>query len=184
MYFEKGGEENTERALQIAKNEVLKRKISYVIVASTSGKTGKLAAELFKNTGINLIVITHNTGFKTNGVQELSDEIKKEIESYGAVVYTGTMVLRGIGSAIHKSVGYSDEQIVADVFRMIGQGIKVCVEMAAMTCDAGLVPLEDIITIAGTHRGADTVCVIKPAPSNHFFDIKVREILCKPVDWQ
>lgn len=183
MYFKKAGEENTESALLIARDTAVKRGIKYVVVASTRGNTGKLAAELFRDTDIKLIVVTHNTGFKTDGVQSVSDEMRREIESYGAVVYTATMVLRGIGSAIRKSMGYSDEQIVADTFRMIGQGIKVCIEIAAMTSDAGLVPPEDIITVAGTHSGADTVCVVKPASSNHFFDIKLREILAKPIDW-
>ncbi len=183
MYFKESGEKNTEKTLEIAKEEALKRGIRYVVVASTRGNTGKLAAELFRDTGIKLIVVTHNTGFKEHGVQELTDEAKKEIESIGGIVHTGTMVLRGIGSSLRKNLGYSEEQIVADTLRIICQGMKVCVEMAAMTCDAGLVPPGDIITIAGTGRGADTACIVKASPSNRFFNIKVREILCKPIDW-
>jgi hypothetical protein len=38
MYFEKAGKENTRKTLQIAKEEALKRGISYIVVASTFGE--------------------------------------------------------------------------------------------------------------------------------------------------
>jgi len=43
-----------------------------------------------------------------------------------------------------------------------------------------LIPCEDIIAVAGTVQGADTVLVIGANPSNRFFDIKVKEVLAKP----
>jgi len=50
-----------------------------------------------------------------------------------------------------------------------------------MAADGGLVPTdEDAISIAGTGRGADTAVVLKPVNSHNFFDLKIREILCKP----
>ena len=50
-----------------------------------------------------------------------------------------------------------------------------------MAADAGLVRTdEDIIAIAGSGRGADTAVVMRPANAHDFFDLKVREILCKP----
>jgi hypothetical protein len=66
---------------------------------------------------------------------------------------------------------------------MLGQGIKVCVEIAAMACDAGLAPPGDVIAVAGTGQGADTACLIKGDSSNRFFQIKVREILAKPKEF-
>jgi hypothetical protein len=52
-----------------------------------------------------------------------------------------------------------------------------------MASDAGLIPPGDIIAIAGTQKGADTAAIIKADASNRFFDIKVREILAKPVEF-
>ena len=53
--------------------------------------------------------------------------------------------------------------------------------MIMMAADAGLVPEgEDIVTVAGTGRGADTVSVIRAAASKRFLDLKVLEILAKP----
>jgi hypothetical protein len=183
MYFAKPGKLNTEVTLKKAKEVASKREINYIIVASTSGYTGVLAAELFKDDPVEIVVVTHNTGFKETGAQEFDDGARKKIESLGGKVYTGTMVLRGLGTAIRGRGGYSYEQIVADTLRIMGPGIKVCVEIAAMASDAGLIPLGDVIAIAGTERGADTAVILKADSSNHFFQIKVREILAKPADF-
>ena len=53
MYFEKAGKENTQKTLQIAKKEALKRGISHIVVASTFGDTALAAAEMLKGTGVN-----------------------------------------------------------------------------------------------------------------------------------
>lgn len=183
MYFEKPGKENTEEALRIAKEEAIKRNIKYIVLASTTGETGVKMAEILKNTEIKLVVITHNTGFAKEGENELILENRKKIEEYGGIVYTGTMVLRNLGAAIRGKFQYSEQEIVNATLRMFSQGIKVCVEIVAMAADAGLIGFEDVIAVAGTGKGADTVCLIKANSSNRFFDIKIREILAKPRDF-
>lgn len=183
MYFENAGKENTQRTLQIAKEEAIKRGIKHIIVASTFGDTGLAAAEILKGTGINLIVVTHNTGFREEGLQTFSSETKKRIEGLGGKVHTGTMVLRGLGTALKDRGGISQEQVVADTLRIFGQGTKVVIEITAMSADAGLIPFSDIIAVAGTGRGADTAAVIKANSSNKLFEIKLREYLVKPKDF-
>ena len=69
MYFQKAGIENTGETLQIAKQEALKRGIRFILVASTGGDTGLQAARIFHQTAVQVIVVTHNTGFKEPGVQ-------------------------------------------------------------------------------------------------------------------
>jgi len=114
-------------------------------------------------------------------IEDLSDEQKRKIEKKGGKVYTGTMVLRGLGAAIRsKTGGYSHEQLIADTLRMFGQGTKVCVEIVAMASDAGLIPSQEVIAVAGTGRGADTAVLIQANSSNYFFDIKILEYLVKP----
>ena len=176
----KAGSENTDEILMISRKEAINRGISHIVLASTYGDTALKAIDIIKDEKIKLIIVTHNTGFSKEGVQQFSLEIKKKIEDLGGIVYTGTMVLRGIGKAIKLNMGYSQEEIVANTLRMFGQGIKVCVEIVAMAADAGLIPFDDVIAIAGTERGADTLSIIKANSSNHFFDIKIREIIKKP----
>ncbi|MBU1261438.1 hypothetical protein KKH65_04035 [bacterium] len=180
MYFERSGEENTEATLKIAKEAAIAKGIKHIIVATTTGKTGLIAAEMLKGSGINLIVVTHNTGFKENGIQEINLEMKEKIEAQGAKVLTCPMVLRALGAAIREKTGYSQEQIVADTLRIFGQGTKVALEITAMASDCGLIPPIEVIAVAGTAKGADTACVIKPASSNNFFKMWVSEILAKP----
>ncbi|MFH1928052.1 MAG: hypothetical protein ABIK79_07760 [Chloroflexota bacterium] len=53
--------------------------------------------------------------------------------------------------------------------------------MAPMAADAGLIRTdEEVIAIAGTGRGADTAVVLQPAHAQDFFNLRVKEIICKP----
>jgi len=184
LYFEKPGPKNTDETLELARSEAAARGIGHVLVASTYGDTGVKAAALFAGGPARVIVVTHNAGFKQEGVCELDPAKAEEIRKNGALILTGTMVTRGLGCAIRERCGnYSEEVIVADTLRIIGQGVKVCVEMAAMACDAGLIPAGDVIAVAGTGRGADTCLLVKANSSNKFFDIRVKEIIAKPLAW-
>jgi len=50
-----------------------------------------------------------------------------------------------------------------------------------MAADAGLARTdEEVIAIGGTDHGADTAIVVTPVNTHHFFNLRVREILCKP----
>ena len=181
MMFEKAGPGNTDETLDRAFKYATENRISTIVVASTAGDTGASAAKIGKTLGIQVIVVTHNFGFSSPGKQELTDSNRTAITEAGGVIYTGTLVLRGLGSAVRKKFGGSDEETVAAVLRLFGQGMKVCVEMAAMVMDAGLIPAEhDVVCVAGTAKGADTAALIHPAPSNLLFDLKVREIIVKP----
>jgi hypothetical protein len=183
MYFEKSGKENTLKTLQIAKEEALKRGIGHMVVASTYGDTALIAAGVLKDTGIKLVVVTHNTGIREPNLQTFDQGTRKKIEDMGGKVHTGTMVLRGLGTALKERGNPSYEQMVADTLRIFGQGTKVVVEIVAMSADAGLIPFSDVIAVAGTGRGADTAAIIKANSSNKFFDIKLREYLVKPRDF-
>ncbi len=183
VYFNRPGPENTEACLEIALKALKERGLKNIVVASTFGDTGLKFAKALKEEGVNLVIVTHNCGFREPGTIEMKDEVRRELEALGAKVYTGTMVFRGIGSAIRSTFNYSEEALIAQTLRIFGQGLKVCVEIAVMACDAGLIPPEDVLSVAGTAKGADTVALIKAMPSNMFFNLKVREILAKPRDW-
>ncbi len=181
--FPKAGRINTAACLELAVTELQKANISTMVVASTYGDTGLKAAELLSGKGVNLVVVTHNYGFKEPAHIEMTQETRQRLEKMGAKVFTGTMPFRNIGTAIRQGLGYSQQDLIANTLRILGQGIKVCVEIAMMAADAGHVGTEDIVTVAGTGRGADTAAIIKPAPSNALFDLKIRKIIAKPWDW-
>jgi hypothetical protein len=181
--FKQPGHKNTEQALSILQDGVKQYGVRQVVVASTYGDTGLATAKIFNGTDVKVVVVTHNAGFKEQGKIEMSSGTRKEIESLGARVYTGTMPFRNIGTSIREKQGYSQQDLIANTLRLLGQGIKVCVEIVLMASDAGLIAPDDILAVAGTARGADTVALISPASSNKLFDLKIRNILVKPVDW-
>ena len=177
------GRINTKSCLEAAAAGLKQTGISTLIVASTFGDTALKAAEILSDMDARLVVITHNYGFKKPAHLEMTPETRKRLENMGAVVHTGTMPFRNIGTAIRQTLGCSQQELIADTLRLMGQGIKVCVEIAMMASDAGLVGTEDVIAVAGTGRGADTAAIIRPASSNRLFDLKIRVILAKPFDW-
>jgi hypothetical protein len=180
VYFETGGPENTERTLQLAKERQNELALEKVLVATTSGSTGALAADVFG--GDNLIVVTHSTGFREPGIQELQDEHRQSMEKLGVTILTCQHAFGGVGRAVRKKFGtYEMEEIVAHTLRTVCQGFKVCEEMALMAADAGLAdPSRPCLTIAGTNRGADTAIVLRPAHAQDYFDLRVLEIVCMP----
>ena len=72
-------------------------------------------------------------------------------------------------------------EVIADTLRIFGQGMKVVCEIVVMAADSGMIRTdEDVIAIAGTGRGADTAVVLRPVNCHSFFDLRIKEILCKP----
>jgi hypothetical protein len=124
-------------------------------------------------------------GFEVPNEQRLPEETRKRIEQMGASVVTATHALGGAGRAVRiKFNTMQSDEIMAHTLRILGQGVKVGCEIAAMAADAGLVRTDrEVITIAGTGEGADTAMVVQPSNVHTFFDTRIREILCKPRAW-
>lgn len=183
LYFEKAGEENTDALLKYAKEYVEKESIRDIVVASTTGKTGVKAAKTFRNR--NVVVVTHNFGFKEPGKTELQEEHKREILATGAKMFTGIHALSSAERAVRKDFGTIQLlELMANVLRRLGEGTKVCVEITMMAADAGLIPAgKDVVAIAGTGRGADTALLIRPANAARFFELKIKEVIAKPIEF-
>lgn len=183
LYFAKPGPDNTRPTLERAAERAAQLEIRSVVVASTTGRTGMMAAELFR--GRNLVVVTHSMGFVRPDVQEMSAESRRALEKAGARVLTAQHALGGVGRAVRKKLGtYEVDEIMAFTLRILGQGSKVAVECAVMAADAGLVSTQEpCISIGGTDGGADTALVLRPANAQSFFDLRVMEFLAKPREW-
>ena len=180
VYFDKPGSENTEAVLRIAIQRAEELGIETIVVASTTGDTAVKAMDALGR--FKVIAVSHVTGFQGPDIQEFTEENKKIVESKGGVILTTAHAFGGISRAMrNKHNMYLLGEIIADTLRIFGEGMKVTCEITLMVADAGLVRTdEEVIAIAGTGRGADTAIVLKPVNTHHFFDLKVREILCKP----
>jgi len=180
VYFDKPGTENTEEVLKIAKKRAAELGIKTIVVATTIGNTAVRAAAVFK--GMKVVAVTHSNGFKGANTQEFTEENRKKFTAKGGIVLTATHLFSGVNGAMRKKFNMHETgAIMADTLRLMGQGMKVVVEISVMAADAGLVNVdEDVIVIAGSGRGADYAVVLTPVYSNDLFDLKIKEILCKP----
>jgi hypothetical protein len=180
IYFTEAANQNTDALLDFVKKYVDKEGINDLVVASTSGETGAKASRIFKER--NLVVVAHCFGFREAGKTELIEEHRKEILANGAKIFTGVHALSSVERAVRRSFGTIEPlELIASVLKLMGEGTKVCVEIALMAADAGLISVDsDIVAIAGTGRGADTALRIKPANAARFFDLKIKEIIAKP----
>ena len=195
IIFEKPGKEHTEETLRVALDAAKERGIDTVVVSTTTGTTGEKAVEVFKGSGIKLVFVTHQSGYRGSGIQLVPAETKKKLEKTGTVV-TCTDVLTGgvdvgvsrqrpeVSEPQHGSLPFIVPPVnvlVANTLRLFSQGVKVCAEVAMMAADCGAVQVgKPVICVAGSHAGADTAMVISPAESNRMRDLKLHEILVKP----
>ncbi len=181
VYFDSPGKENTENVLMLAKRRFEEGDISKVVVASATGETAVKALNFFP--AEKLVVVTYHAGFEEPGAVELKEENREILEKNGVKILMASHILSGIERSLSSRFGgiYPVEIIAETLRSLFGHGLKTCVEISVMCCDAGLVtPFEDIIAIAGTGDGADTACVVKPANMNRFFSLKIKEIICIP----
>lgn len=180
VYFEKTGPENSEAVLSIVKQRAEELGIKTVLIASTTGSVAVKAVEVLK--GLRVIFVSHSTGFGEPNVQRFTEENRKIVESKGGIILTATHVFAGISRALrNKTNTVAIGDLVAETLRIFGHGTKVACEISMMAVDAGLVRTdENIISVGGTGDGSDTALVLSPVTSQNFFNLKIKEILCKP----
>ncbi len=171
-YFESGGSGHTDEVLRLALERFRAGGIEKIVVASTYGDTALKAAEVFKGTDVHLII-----------VGELLEEGKfpeikicNQLEAQGHKVIWGTHL--GEMSAVTQN---KSAALIANAFYRLSQGFKVACEIVLMSASQGyLHDGEKVLSIAGTHRGADTAIVANAASFSNFQKFDVHEILCKP----
>ena len=188
VYFDKPGVGNTDDVLVLARQRATELGIKTIIVASTSGKTAVKAMDALK--GLRVVVVTHCAGFLEPDTQEFTEENRKIVESQGGILLTTAHAFGNISRACRQSeipqarTTYVVGDLIASTLKVFSQGTKVACEIAVMAADAGLVRTdEEVIALAGTGgegRGADTAIVVQPANAHRFFDLRVKEIICKP----
>jgi len=181
LYFNKPGGKNTKPVLEAVARRAKELSIRKVLIATIRGRTAFEALKILPP-DVKIIAVTHVTGYAKPDTQELTEENRKTLESHGVVVLTCQHAFGGVGRAVrNKLATYQIDEIMAYTLRIFGQGTKVAVELALMAVDAGLVRTdEDVISTGGTATGLDSALVIKPANSARFFDLKVKEVICKP----
>ena len=182
MYFDQAGRENTEQTLKLAYERGKDLGLNEVVLATSTGDTAYKAIEIFSE--FKVVAVTYHGGFRKPFENVMKADVRKNLESKGVIVHAATHALSGVERSIaQKYQGLYPSLLIADTLKRFGQGTKVAVEVAIMATDGGLLTGNDIISIGGTGRGADTAWVLSPMNQNHFFDLKMKELICKPRNW-
>jgi len=179
MYFDQPGKVNTRETLTAAYDRARELGLDEVVLASTSGETAFIALDVFKD--FRITAVTYHHGYIEPFKPIMPYRTRKQLEEKGVAVISATHALSGVERAVAKKhSGVYPALLIADTLKLFGQGTKVAVEVTIMAADAGTVTGQDIIAIGGSSKGADTALVVKPANQSNLFDLRIREIVCKP----
>lgn len=171
-YFEKSGEENTNEVMEIALTRIMQGGIDAVVIASSLGKTAQKAADIFQDIGIPLLIV----GEVLDGKQSPPAEICEKLMEAGHQVIWG-MPMSQMSQFTHDD----SAKLVADAYKRISEGFKVVCEIVLIATNAGYLDKgSKVLSIAGTHIGADTAIVASASGYDDFLQFQVHEILCKP----
>jgi hypothetical protein len=184
LYFKNSGDRNTLSLIKEIHKRINDLEITHIVVPSTTGRTAIKFLKTFKHVpGVKIVCITSHTGYSQPGKNDLLEKNRRELEKHGIPVITATHSLSGVSRSISsKFGGITSIGIIAESLRLFGQGVKVAVEVSIMAADAGVIPVDrEIIAVGGSDYGADTALVVKPANMNNFFDLEIREIICKVI---
>jgi len=176
VYFENPGKENTAEVIKLVLERAKLRNINRIVAASTKGYTAKLISDAIEGKDINLVVVPWQFGFKEEG-NPFPQELVNELRGKKHLVHFGTMLFH-----TENLYGTNTPKAMANILRIFGAGIKVCVEIVMMACDGGCINMgEKVIAVAGAHSGADTAVVATAAPSTMVTSLRINEIICKPI---
>lgn len=179
MYFDKAGKVNTNKTLELAYERGKELGLDEVVLASSKGDTAYKALEIFS--GFRIVVVTYHCGFKEPFKKVMPDNVFEDLKKHGVTIISATHALSGVERSIAKKYGGSyPALLIADTLRLFGHGTKVAVEVSIMASDAGAITGNDIVSIGGTSSGADAALIIKPTNQSNLFDMRIREIICKP----
>jgi hypothetical protein len=180
VYFDGRGPDFTDDTLQLARERAEMLDIRDVVIASYTGETGARACQVFA--GYNVVVVAGVYGFREPNQVRMQPEYRSIIEAAGGqILFTGH-AFGMLGRSVHKRFGAIQvDEVIAHVLRLFSQGLKVGCECACMAADAGLIRTgEEVLSIGGSGRGADTAIVLKASNTHTFFDTRILEVVCKP----
>ena len=147
------------------------------VLASTRGYTAKSFLDAVSGKDIHLVVVPWQFNFKKEEGNPFPQELVKELQEKKHIVHFGTMLFH-----TGDLYGTDTPMALANVLRVLGQGMKVCVEITMMACDGGCIKMgEKVIVVAGTGGGADTAVVATAASSANVTSLRINEIICKPI---
>ena len=131
LYFTSPGPKNTESLFSHVVKRASTLGLRKIIIATNTGRTVDVALKYFDKNNFEIIAVTHATGHKRPDYQELSYQDRQRLISKGVKVITAAHAFGGVARGIRHRLGtYCVDEIMAFALRMLGQGVKVGIEIA------------------------------------------------------
>ncbi|MBW1961465.1 MAG: hypothetical protein JRJ04_08405, partial [Deltaproteobacteria bacterium] len=141
VYFNKMGRENTDQVLRLAKERFDELGLEQIIIATSFGATAVRALDYFE--GKRIVAVNSQYGFREPGKMSTDPDNLEKLESAGVRMVYQTHVFAGIDRSINRRYGgITPTQLIGQIFKMLGEGFKVCAEIAVMAADSGGVPVD------------------------------------------
>lgn len=194
LYFEKPGPHNTDNVIHATKERIKEGDIKHVVVASISGRTALRFAEELEGLGVSVICVSGFPGWLTiheveypfvkARIRERLEKLKVSIVEKTPSTLSGDTIDYGLAR-----YGYIPASwVMAETLEAVGgYGLKTAVEVILMATDYGAVPPStNVLSVAGTDKGADTAIVAKSTFSSWTFSedsnrrFQILEIIAMP----
>ena len=141
-------------------------------------KAALTTLDAFEGEDIDLVVIPWKFNLRKEGEENsFPQELVKELLEKKHIVHFGTMLF-----STGDLYGTKTLKALANILRVLGQGMKVCVEIIMMACDGECIKMgEKVLVVAGTYYRADFAVVATAASSTQVTSLRINEIICKPI---
>jgi hypothetical protein len=171
LYFDHGGPQSTQAALEAAKTRALDIKPEAVIVTSSSGETALQAARIFEGTGIRIIGVPFQKHL-WGRYRPLEPQYADPCRQLGVTFLPDEPALQLIDDL---------QPDIVNAWRIVSQGFKVALQVASMCVELGMLePGAHVISLGGSSRGADTAVALHAYGHANLFDCKVTDVICMP----
>ena len=186
VYFEDTGkvQANTLKVVETVGDFLKRRRVRHVVFATNTGYVGAQFAPLAKrHPKVSFVGVKMAPAIDKMYDIKWNPRYGRAMEQVGIKVVCGVHALTG--GADHalseKFGGMTPTALIAETLYLFSQGMKVCVEIIAMTSDAGLLPEGvEVVSCAGTGHGSDTAIVATSAAAANLFKIDIHRILAMP----
>jgi hypothetical protein len=176
LYFETPGSHNTDHVVEAVEERVAESDVKHVIVASISGRTALKVAEKLEDSGVSVVCVSGcSSWLAMSGVQYpfVRGKVREKLEKLNVTI------IDKMPSSLSDTLDYGIARygyvptslVVAETLEAVGgYGLKTAVEAILMATDCAVVPPSvNVISVAGTDRGADTAIMAKSAYSPWMF---------------
>jgi hypothetical protein len=187
VYFEDTSkvQANTRRVVETVGEFLKRHPVRHVVFATNTGYVGaQFAPPAKRHPNVGFIGVKMAPAIDKMYNIKWNRRYGRAMEQAGIKVVCGVHALTG--GADHalseKFGGMTPTALIAETLYLFSQGMKVCVEIIAMACDAGLLPEGvEVVSCAGTGHGSDTAIVATSSAAANLFNIDIHRVLAMPL---